>query len=69
MKQTEFEPLSLVTRPTVSTNQAAHYLNLKPHTLHCWAVYQNGAVNPRRVNGRLHWAIADIRRALGEVAA
>jgi hypothetical protein len=63
-----FTPLALETRPTVSTNAAAFYLNRKPHTLHCWATYQNGAVNPRRVGGRLHWAVADIRAALGEAA-
>lgn len=64
----EFTPLALETRPTVDTNAAAHYLNRRPHTLRCWAIYQNGAVNPRRVGGRLHWAVADIRAALGEAS-
>ena len=65
---TEFTPLALETRPTVGTAAAAHYLNRKPHTLHVWATYESGPVTPRRVGGRLHWAVSDIRAALGEAA-
>jgi len=65
----QFTPLALETRPTVGTAAAAHYLNRKPHTILCWACYENGPIRPRRVGGRLHWAVADIRAALGEVAA
>jgi len=60
----QFPPLEAVTRPTVDTNQAAYYLNRKPHTLRCWAVYQDGAVNPIRISGRLAWKVADLRRVL-----
>ena len=61
----QFPPLELVTRPTVDTAAAAYYLNRKPQTLRCWAVYQDGAVNPIRISGRLAWKVADLKRVLG----
>ena len=61
----QFPPLEAVTRPTVDTAAAAYYLNRKPQTLRCWAVYQDGAVNPIRISGRLAWRVADLRRVLG----
>ena len=59
-----FPPLEQINRPTVPTEQAAYYLNRKPQTLRCWAVYQDGAVNPIRISGRLAWKVADLRRVL-----
>jgi hypothetical protein len=65
-----FPPLDLVTRPTVPTDHAAHYLNRQPQTLRAWACLENGALRPVRVNGRLAWNVAQIRALLkGEVAA
>lgn len=64
----QFPPLETVTRPTVDTASAAYYLNRRPQTLRCWAVYQDGAVNPIRISGRLAWKVADLRRVL-EIAA
>jgi hypothetical protein len=61
----EFPALESVTRPTVETAAAAFYLNRKPQTLRCWAVYQNGAINPIRISGRLAWKTSDLRRVLG----
>ena len=61
----QFPPLELVTRPTVETAAAAFYLNRRPQTLRCWAVYQDGALNPVRIAGRLHWKTDDLRRLLG----
>ena len=61
----QFPPLESVTRPTVDTAAAAYYLNRKPQTLRCWAVYQDGAVNPIRISGRLAWKVSDLRRVLG----
>ena len=61
----QFPTLESVTRPTVDTATAAYYLNRKPQTLRCWAVYQDGAINPIRVSGRLAWHVADLRRVLG----
>jgi hypothetical protein len=61
----QFPPLETITRPTVDTAAAAYYLNRKPQTLRCWAIYQDGAVVPIRISGRLAWKVADLRRVLG----
>lgn len=61
----QFPPLELVNRPTVPTEQAAHYLNRRPQTLRAWSCLENGALRPHRVNGRLAWSVADIRAVLG----
>jgi hypothetical protein len=64
-----FPPLETVTRPTVTTPEAAHYLNRKPQTLREWASKECGPIQPRRINGRLAWPVPDIRRLVGvEVA-
>lgn len=53
-------------RETVPTDAAAFYLNLKAKTLRDrWASAGKGPIQPRRVNGRLHWRTADLRRLLG----
>ncbi|QEA12093.1 helix-turn-helix domain-containing protein [Comamonas flocculans] len=57
--------LEHVTRPTVTTGEAAHYLNRRPQTLRGWACQENGPVRPIRINGRLAWPVADIRRLVG----
>jgi hypothetical protein len=60
-----FPPLEQVTRPTVTTEEAAHYLNRKPQTLRSWASAQPAGVpRPVRINGRLAWKISDIRALL-----
>ena len=61
----QFTPLELETRPTVGTAAAAHYLHLASQTLRIYACKENGPLRPRRINGRLHWVTADIRRLLG----
>ena len=61
----QFVPLEVETRPTVSTDAAAHYLHLACQTLRIYACKENGPLRPRRINGRLHWATADIRKLLG----
>ncbi len=64
----EFPPLELVNRPTVPTRQAAFYLNRAQQTLRGWAM-SGAVIKPLRVNGRLAWPVAEIRRVLGvEVA-
>ena len=60
-----FPPLELVNRPTVPTEQAAHYLNRRPQTLRAWACLENGPLRPHRVMGRLAWNVAEIRAVLG----
>lgn len=53
--------------PTVSTNAAAYYLNRKPQTLRSWACFENGALRPLRINGRLAWPVSDIAKLCGFV--
>ena len=62
-----FPPLELENRPTVVTEQAAFYLNRKAQTLRGWACLETfpEGLRPLRVNGRLAWPIAGIRKALG----
>lgn len=61
----QFPPLETVTSPALPTAQAAHYLNRKPQTLRAWACLENGPIRPVRVNGRLAWSVAEIRRVMG----
>jgi hypothetical protein len=61
----EFPPLETVTRPTLTTGEAAFYLNRRPQTLRGWASAEDGPLRPIRVNGRLAWRSAEIRRLLG----
>lgn len=62
----DFPPLESVSRPTVATEQAAHYLNRRPQTLRIWAMRDGtGPVRPLRINGRLAWPVSELRRVLG----
>jgi hypothetical protein len=55
-----------VNRPTVPTEQAAHYLNRRPQTLRTWAMNSGtGPVPCIRINGRLAWPVSELRRVLG----
>lgn len=61
----QFLPLAHVTRPTVETAAAAFYLNRREQTLRAWACLENGPIRPLRINGRLAWPVAELRRVLG----
>ena len=62
----QFPPLEQVNRPTVPTEQAAHYLNRRPQTLRTWAMNSGtGPVPCIRINGRLAWPVSELRRVLG----
>ena len=63
-KNAQFPTLESVTRPTVPTAQAAYYLNRSQQTLRCWSL-TGTPVRPLRVNGRLAWPVAEIKRLLG----
>ncbi len=64
MQTNQFTPLEQVTRPTVPTADAAHYLNRRPQTLRAWASAEQGPIRPVRINGRLAWPVAAIRALL-----
>ena len=60
-----YEPLEAVTRPVLDTAAAAYYLNRRPHTMRGWACHEDGPIKPIRINGRLAWPVAGIKRLLG----
>lgn len=51
-------------RQVVTTAEAAALLNREPQTLRKWACLENGPIRPIRINGRLAWDVADIKRLL-----
>ncbi len=57
-----FPDIDSVTTPGLPTDQAAHYLNRQPQTLRKWAAGQNGPIRPTRINGRLYWPTAELKR-------
>lgn len=63
----QLPPLEEVTRPAVTTKEAAYYLSRRPQTLRGWACHQNGPVRPLRINGRLAWPVCDLRKLLGAI--
>lgn len=62
-----FPPLEEVTRPTVPTDQAAHYLLRQPQTLREWAM-TGKVIQPLRINGRLAWPVSELKKILGVAA-
>lgn len=58
-------PLDIETRTAVDTATAAFHLNRRPQTLRGWACNDDGPLRPRRINGRLAWPVADLKRVLG----
>lgn len=66
----QYPPLELVNRPTVPTEQAAHYLLRRPQTMRGWACKETfpDGLRPVRLNGRLAWPVAGIKAALGVAA-
>ena len=61
----QFPPLETITRPAVNTDAAAYYLNRKPQTLRAWAMRSDGPMQCLRIQGRLAWPVADLRRLNG----
>lgn len=59
-----FRTLEEETRSHVGTACASYHLDRQPQTLRVWACLENGPIRPTRINGRLAWAVADIKRAL-----
>jgi hypothetical protein len=54
---------------TLDTRAAAALIGYQPQTLRRWACEGNGPIRPRRVHGRLRWAVADLRKIVkGEAA-
>jgi hypothetical protein len=58
-----YPPLDEVTRPFLTTEEAAHYLNRQPQTLRIWAS-EGQVLTPLRIHGRLAWPVAALRHLL-----
>lgn len=63
----QLTPLALETRTVLPTPEAAVHLNRAQQTLRLWACREDGPIRPIRINGRLAWPVAELRRVL-EVA-
>lgn len=62
-----FKPTALEkeTRAALPTPEAAFHLNRAQQTLRLWSMRKDGPIQPIRINGRLAWPVADLRRILG----
>jgi hypothetical protein len=58
-------PLDKEARTAVPTGDAAFHLSRASQTLRIWACKQNGPIRPIRINGRLAWPVAELRKLLG----
>ena len=61
----KLKPLDQEARAHLPTEEAAQHLNRESQTLRKWACRESGPLRPNRINGRLAWAVADIRRVMG----
>lgn len=64
-KIVQLMPLALEARTSLPTSEAAAHLSRAPQTLRLWAMRDDGPLRPMRVNGRLAWPVAELRRVLG----
>jgi hypothetical protein len=64
----QYLPLEQVTKPNLTTNECAYYLNRKPQTLRIWACLKNGPIHPRRIGGHLAWPTAEVKALTGALA-
>ena len=62
-----FTPLGLETRTHVDTGTMCWHLGFAPQTARLWACKETypAGLKPIRVNGRLKWPVAGIRKTLG----
>lgn len=61
----EIHPLESECRTTLPTREAAIHLNRREQTLRMWATFESGPVRPIRINGRLAWPTAEIKKLMG----
>lgn len=64
-KVTQHTALTEETRAALPTTEAAFHLNRAHQTLRIWACKGNGPILPLRINGRLAWPTAEIKKLCG----
>jgi len=64
-KTVQLVPLTQETRTALPTPEAAAQLNRAEQTLRLWAMRGDGPIQPLRINGRLAWPVAELKRVLG----
>ena len=64
-KTVPLTPLASEARTALPTPEAARHLNRAQQTLRIWACREDGPIRPIRINGRLAWPVAELRRVLG----
>lgn len=65
----QFLPLAQVTRPNLTTAEAAFHLNRKPQTLRIWAMNDGiPGLRPKRIHGLLAWSTAEVKALAGVTA-
>lgn len=60
-----YPPIEQVTRPNLTTSEAAYYLNRSDQTLRIWACKGTGPITPINICGRLAWPVSELRRLCG----
>ena len=63
----QYLPLEQVTRPNLTTAEAAFYLNRAPQTLRAWACLENfpAGLRCRRIGGLLAWPTVEVKALAG----
>lgn len=67
-KVVQLVPLEQETRSNLPTSEAAFHLNRAEQTLRLWACDESGPIRPLRINGRLAWPVAELRKLCGVAA-
>lgn len=57
--------LEQVTKPNLTTDEAAYYLNRRPQTLRIWSCLGIGPIKPRKAFGRIDWPTSEVKRIAG----
>lgn len=65
----QFPALETVTKPNLTTGEAAHFLNRRPQTLRAWACRSgSGPIVPTRIGGILAWSTSTVKKLAGVTA-
>lgn len=65
----QYLPLEQVTKPNLTTAEAARFLNRQPQTLRVWAMRDGiEGLRPRRIHGLLAWSTAEVKALAGVTA-